>query len=315
MPEVEPFAAYVAGDGYEWTERLPANLQMRFRRPWNPLGDNTPKIVLQNPGMVSGAPLAKVSPTKKHSGLFLTFAELTPSEDQIVKFANEHGRLFSGQTAECFSEWEFEIRTMAFLVHVWSATKERNGNDFIEQHFKRDQKGGVIFPYQDTIMRYGPWGISRTTDRRQTVPEVSYSTSLGGWSGKMIDGVERYLREALTIRIDSLGASISINKSDGGISLTPHSLLGALWFQFADAVAGLKDYRRCEVCNTPFEVSPDVNRTSRFYCDNACRVKAYRERRTKAVKMRKRGKTLGEIKKETGSDIDTIKQWLKPKGK
>ena len=33
MPEVEPFATYVADDGYEWTERLPANLQMRFRAP------------------------------------------------------------------------------------------------------------------------------------------------------------------------------------------------------------------------------------------------------------------------------------------
>ena len=204
---------------------------------------------------------------------------------------------------------------MAFLVDVWSAAKVRKVNDFIEQHFNRDEKGGLIFPYQDTIMRYWPWGIARTIDHRQTVPNVSSSFDLAGWSGKILDGVERYLREALTIRIDSLGASISINKSDGGISLTPHSLLGALWFQFADAVAGLKDYRRCEVCNTPFEVSPDVNRISRSYCDNACRVKAYRDRRTKAVKMRKRGKTLREIEKETGSDIETIKEWLKPKGK
>jgi hypothetical protein len=58
------------------------------------------------------------------------------------------------------------------------------------------------------------------------------------------------------------------------------------------------------------EMSPDVNRADRRYCSDACRSRALRSRQKQAAEMRAAGKTLREIAKVTGSDIDIIKKWL-----
>jgi predicted nucleic acid-binding Zn ribbon protein len=84
----------------------------------------------------------------------------------------------------------------------------------------------------------------------------------------------------------------------------------ALWFQLAIAVARAKEFRACEVCGKPFEVSPEVNRKDRVTCSDACRSRAYRRRKARAIELRAGGKKLREIAKAVGSDMKTIKGWL-----
>jgi hypothetical protein len=47
------------------------------------------------------------------------------------------------------------------------------------------------------------------------------------------------------------------------LGLQPTDLLAAWWFPFARAVLEHKQYRACQVCESPFEVSPETARTNR----------------------------------------------------
>jgi hypothetical protein len=104
---------------------------------------------------------------------------------------------------------------------------------------------------------------------------------------------------------------------NGGISLRTqvYSLLDAMKLQLVISIAEHKRYRTCEQCQKPFEVTPRVNRADRIYCSDNCRVKAYQRRRKQAIELRSTGRTLRDIAKATGSDVQTIKQWLQPKEK
>jgi hypothetical protein len=59
----------------------------------------------------------------------------------------------------------------------------------------------------------------------------------------------------------------------------PHDLLGALWLQFAESLAGAREHRPCLECGRWIPVSPDTRRRQVKYCSDACRAKAYRRRR------------------------------------
>jgi hypothetical protein len=87
-------------------------------------------------------------------------------------------------------------------------------------------------------------------------------------------------------------------------------LLDVIHYQFAAAMADLKEYRHCRHCGKPFELTPQINRCDRQFCSDTCRVKAYQERKRQAVALRLRGHTLREICKGTGSDMATVKKWV-----
>jgi len=62
----------------------------------------------------------------------------------------------------------------------------------------------------------------------------------------------------------------------------PNSLAGAIWLQFAQAMDARTNYRRCSECRQWFKISPEVARSDKSYCGDACRARAYRRRRTTA---------------------------------
>jgi hypothetical protein len=95
------------------------------------------------------------------------------------------------------------------------------------------------------------------------------------------------------------------------LKLIPPSLWHAMYFQFADAIHGNKRYKRCEGCGRWFELSPSVNRADRLTCSDSCRVKLYRQRMRRAQEMHAKGITVAVIASELGSDVKTIKTWIK----
>src|SRR5262249_8336946 len=92
--------------------------------------------------------------------------------------------------------------------------------------------------------------------------------------------------------------------------LVPVSLLAAFWLQFGQAISENKRLRRCAACNRWFEVAPPLNRTSRHYCGEACRSRAYRNRKEQAVRMAGLGKTPQEIAEVLASTVGTVEGWL-----
>jgi hypothetical protein len=124
--------------------------------------------------------------------------------------------------------------------------------------------------------------------------------------GKLQDLISSHLRQRLEVRFEK-------DPKAGGMSLeiAPLNLIGALWLQFARAIVGEKQFRKCLTCERWFEVSPEVFRTNRLYCSEGCRSRAYRARRERAVELAAEGKTPKQIADELDSDIKTIKGWLK----
>jgi len=93
------------------------------------------------------------------------------------------------------------------------------------------------------------------------------------------------------------------------------SLLGLIWFQFAEAVQVGMKFQTCKNCGEVFGLTHKTNRSSRQYCSDACKTNACRQRESKAIKMHSNGKTPEQIAKDLGSDLATIEKWLSKRRK
>jgi hypothetical protein len=126
---------------------------------------------------------------------------------------------------------------------------------------------------------------------------------------------EKVPRKLLAYVNDILGSAplyMSATAEDGEIRLrlVVTNLLHVMKLQLAEAIADRKHYRTCELCNKPFEVTPQINRSDRLFCSDNCRVKAYQRRKKQAIEMRRNGKSICDIVKATRSDLETVKRWL-----
>ena len=104
-------------------------------------------------------------------------------------------------------------------------------------------------------------------------------------------------------------AAVSQN---GGISLqiVAASLFDAMKLQIVEAISEQKRYRSCEFCNKPFELTPQVNRSDRMFCSDNCRVKAYQRRKREVLEQSQAGRSVKQIVKATGVELEQVKRWL-----
>jgi predicted nucleic acid-binding Zn ribbon protein len=96
----------------------------------------------------------------------------------------------------------------------------------------------------------------------------------------------------------------------GELRFAPRYLIDAIWLQFAEAVCGNKNYRQCLVCGKPFELSPDVARTSRLFCSDSCKMQSYRQRKAKTANLWDQGLSVQEIAEAVGSDDAYVRKWV-----
>ncbi|HUQ91450.1 MAG TPA: hypothetical protein VM120_07200 [Bryobacteraceae bacterium] len=96
------------------------------------------------------------------------------------------------------------------------------------------------------------------------------------------------------------------------IRVIPNNLIGAIWVQFALAIEQKRNYRQCRQCGEWLEVARGTKEDQKSkFCSNACRFKAYRERQHQAQKMFSEGATVKEISAKLGSDLKTVKGWVR----
>ncbi len=91
----------------------------------------------------------------------------------------------------------------------------------------------------------------------------------------------------------------------------PSNLLGAMWFQLAQGLAGDMEFRECRQCRTWFQVSPDTSRSDRVYCSAPCRYQASYQRRSRARRLRTEGATIQSIATEMDVSLEEIRRWVK----
>ena len=240
-------------------------------------------------------------PFKSAPAMFLEFSELDGSEESILKFTNAYGRLWDDFKGPSLVDYREAIDDLREAVSLWLAI-QRHDFDAIREHVTWDRgnrlrwKSDLSMPIRqgDKVIRF----IDVKKRNRNYKPG-----DLVGPATDLLDFVIS-TRPTWDLHIEPVrvGGNLSLQLEVG-------TLLSVLWVQFAQAVAGAKEFVRCAFCNRPFEV--ELSRTDRAFCTDNCRVKAYQRRRKQAIALRQQGQSIRQIVKSTGSDLETVKRWLK----
>ncbi|PQO38885.1 hypothetical protein C5Y96_03160 [Blastopirellula marina] len=221
-------------------------------------------------------------------GLFRIFADLKPQLEPMLQFADEYGHLGTH-----FAEPEDELEP---------------GEEVKTDAQRRQWEEEII---QDRIvwdpLHHWQNAIKEMRSCVKLWSQVQKGTAKKTDESRLVAGVNRAIQaHACHVQLES---SIS---SPSGYRLTyfPRNLLGAMWIQFAQALAENQDFRECEACERWFQVTRGKNRKSRIHCSDACKSKSYRSRQEKARGMFAAGKTIQQIADVIGSEHHTVERWV-----
>jgi hypothetical protein len=230
----------------------------------------------------------------REPALFRIFADLDGSQGAILAFCNQFGGLHSYlDPGVGLKECRRAIDNMRQAITIWDAIQSGDADAIATccEPFTKDP---------DTI---GAMAYMASQQEELAAMEHHLSTPAERFLARIVQDKFRHA--------DLRG--IHFLPRPGGLMelvLPIQCLWDAMWLQLALSIVERKEYRRCEHCGRPFLLSPEENRADRRYHNNSCRVKAYRLRKAKAIKMRAGGAAIRTIVKELDSDIETVKKWL-----
>lgn len=70
-----------------------------------------------------------------------------------------------------------------------------------------------------------------------------------------------------------------------------------------------REHRRCEQCHEWFEIGAKTRKDAK-YCKDACKSKAYRERKERALALYKQRVSIRAIARALDSEARTIRKWV-----
>lgn len=218
--------------------------------------------------------------------LFLELADVPLTADGIVEFANKWGFLNDrfgmreclrvpsddGNQALVYGEpiysWVFAVVMMSRLCQLWELIRNK------------DEQGlaGYVRWTGDSLVRFGEYVVAS----RDFAPERLKSMK----SGDLLEPARYYIEDGVS-RFNLGGAQPNLRTDllwdhrlgEWRIQPTPDNMVGALWFQFANAVCDNSGFRRCRECGRWLQLGPGSGRPEKTYCSDACRMRAYRKRK------------------------------------
>ncbi len=257
------------------------------------------------------APAEVYFPLRQESALFRILAGVELNPDAIRKFADKYGQIYEHQfrieywrdglerqsTGTPMYIWRQTILALRHWTTVWNFISAKNERGLLRymKELEFDQQDLTSKVVNKFIANSWPILNSPPKDRIRTAKKC---LCLGVWESELLENFTVHLR-------------YDENRDTFGFRLRGEDLVVAIWAQFAMAVIDSKEYECCKTCGKPFEVSPEVARTNREYCSTPCRLKAYRNRQRNAVRLKGRGKSLKEIADQLGSDVTTVRGWIK----
>lgn len=250
-------------------------------------------------------------PLRDHRLLYRVFASTPITLDAILEFANTYGLLGEynampritpegkrTQIYEPLTTWQRHIEAMTDLIEVWDALQSRD---------------------EAVLARYGRWVSKDRFEfrhmRHSRELVIDHSSTLGAFTyGQLLEPstycFSIYLSHHLAGRFSLQAITKFVGAGDFQLWVQPESLIGALWLQFAWAVARKEDIRQCGKCEQFFALSPDVARADKLFCSDRCRMKAYRDRQAQARALSREGASIEDIAKKLDSDPATVLGWL-----
>jgi len=242
-------------------------------------------------------------PLEQRTGLFREFAELEPTENAVVAFANRFGMLGIGEgrpeetesgavriQVETLGVWKQEIESFKRAVRLWDVVRSGDQNKLAE----------VKSAWRPEEL---PNAIQEFYHLNDTDPAMSLLAEIRTIADAKIAKhlVSRILFAGNTPRLQ--------------LTLTPKNLLGAMWLQFAIALHGSKTFAECLQCGAPFEISRELTgkKKGAQFCGTRCRVTHYRNRVERARQLGQDGKSPQQIARELGTQVRTVRAWMKAK--
>ncbi len=320
-------------DGYIWIPSLDADLK---------------RYVLLSRSADEATQPRVYEPFKDEPGLFRAFASTPCDRKDILNFANQYGRLGatverpvvitrpgepdSSRTGEPLHAWIHEILFMRDMVDLWIASQRRDEKALRKRlvwhkNVARYQNGSSAARLH--LPPPPPYFSPQARVYTAQLDDSLRSLKIRGWvahpnrdSAEVIHSLKsEWVETALYFLAVVVNQKLSEHTIEGprldfigyeklGWRSVPSSLIGFLWLQFAEAIAANRHFKQCVQCQRWFEVAQNLARADKLYCSQACRVRAYRARRTEAQERHLLGSTVDELAESFGSNVTTIKAWL-----
>ncbi len=314
MYELFQFIWQVAEDGHEWRSGpirvFGANVRKHDEPALIALGENS-------------------RPYKPDPDLFLKFASIDPNADvEILHFANSYGLLGRGPrwiapeperkgasttavTGELRSHWQEHLHGMKAAVTLWEAIKAENSSVLASCiHWRR--RDHITYDWPPSSELNTPWSTHATI----AAPGINSHLLERFQRGDVLKPARFYLQEVVNKSLAELVSSRLLWKApdsnEMGLFIVPSTLIGCLWLQLADAIAGHQKFRLCESCGKPMLVAAEGSgyRTNRKTCSNACRIRLYSDRKIEARQLRDKKFSVREIAKRLDTGVEQVKRWI-----
>ena len=263
----------------------------------------------------------------RDTALFRRFTRLDATEQQIVDFASTHGRLSSvhwlgiftspdgrhtSGTGDRLADWQFQILWLRHWVTIWDlADKPKQLGEYLDALPRgRDPEVPEQF-----VQPYWSRADSRDLARSVAGDKISDRDLARNAKRHVCLAISEQLRDAPDLTEVKLELRYSDEAGSGAFRVASLELQTALWLQFATAVTENKQFRSCPQCGTPFEVTPELNRTSRVFCKETCKLKAFRLRKREALRLHQKERTLKQIADVLETEVSKVRGWIKNKGR
>lgn len=323
-----PFSWVVQSGAYTWTSPVTAGT------------GETPRTAALCLSVGDAPPTSpeRYQPLVEQTGLFLVFAATEPTQSGVMGFADRFGMLAHAQLTltppdrvrgrrgsrlrealarqdESLEFWQTKILKMREAVRIWEML-ERGDLSRLAAHI-RWVEGADPWPTAE----YDSHPDLRPGERPEP-PDQRHVEVIGSpveeefgrvTPGDAITPARLLLRRMMNRELEGrLRTVVAPDPEDGDLRLgcVPADLLGAMWLQLALAVTEHKQYRRCQACATPFELSPETARTNKRFCSIACKNRSFRARKERAQELHAAGKTPAEIAEELGASVTVVEGWL-----
>ena len=277
--------------------------------------------------------------------LFRIFADTEPTCDGILKFVRRYGPLGKGASVllppnqdsevmfpgpvrgfttrdewlrtrnrpletEPLAGWQWLIPFWRHLLQLWDLAEsgdQKGLSQCIKLASANDPSGVDTFTYPPKPTNLpADWMSSWSSSgvyQRDSLPFPVLPRDLRVLAKYFVHlALDEWLQELTTAR---LVWDPSNNKPV--LFVMPHSLFGAMVFQFATTIDENKQYVRCLACRRWYEVGTGVGRSHKITCSPTCRVRLHRMRK-EAAELRAAGKSFPAIAKELKVEIQTVKR-------
>lgn len=236
-------------------------------------------------------------PLREHTGLFRAFAATERTRAGVRAFAERYGNL--GAEEDALGELAHRSEPIDPPAEVETAEGYAEWLRATQHEYRR----------ADSRARW--WA---EVERMRRAVAAWDAALVGNDAGALAD-VVRVINNALYehrvgAAVNHVARPVRNARSRVALGFVPVSLAGALWAQFAEAVAGGYEHRQCAECRAWFAADPDTTRSTRLYCGDACRARHYRARKVRARQLRGAGRSLKAIAEELGTDVPTVRAWL-----